>query len=589
MSRNRRKTLALAGFMLLAGGLGLLPSAAHANRGQCSQPFTAGADPSASDCLFILGSAVGNQTCDNPCICSPKGTLPPRATDALICLNASVGAPVTLACPCADLKDAAFAFGPGDVTNANIAAQFDAVDYKGAFEPGVDSLTGDWTRNWTVDLHGNFFVWEPATGGTLNGAVPTATGTCPTGTTDVGDETIPAGAGGGSMDVCQLAARYDTDGQTVTLTNDNIYTLGGAGNQGTFIGDGDADNQDASTVANVNLAIEPGTLILGVPSEALKITRGSTINALGTAVDPIVMTAQSQFDDWQAGGDGDTANGEWGGLIVTGFGEANNCNDLTFCDALVEGVITPFAWGGFDNADDSGTITYVVVDKGGFGLAPNTEINSITLFGIGRNSDISFIQANDNTDDGIELFGGEVVIKNAVSTNNWDDSFDTDVGYTGGIQFGLGKQTTVEGDKGFEIDNLVIADTPISEPTFANITMINSIATTGNTVGIGPRSGTGAYFWNGLIVGSERAAIRSENNTVVLNGGVLSDPDDGILQIHNYSIFADPVPTDTYFAATGGGTAADVQTWYEANPNNDTGVDPTISSTGFPGTVDNNP
>ena len=99
MSRNRRKILPFAA-IALAGAMALSSGAAHANLGECSQPFSAGADPSASDCLFILSSAVGNSTCDNPCICAPKGTLPARATDALLCLNYSVGAgtPAFIAC-----------------------------------------------------------------------------------------------------------------------------------------------------------------------------------------------------------------------------------------------------------------------------------------------------------------------------------------------------------------------------------------------------------------------------------------------------------------------------------------------------------
>jgi hypothetical protein len=101
---------------------------------------------------------------------------------------------------------------------------------------------------------------------------------------------------------------------------------------------------------------------------------------------------------------------------------------------------------------------------------PSSEINSITLYGIGRNTDFSFMQANDNSDDGIEIFGGEAVFDHLVSTNNFDDTFDTDEGFLGGIQFGLGIQSSVEGDKGFEFDNKVIGDAPISEPTFANIT-----------------------------------------------------------------------------------------------------------------------
>jgi len=73
---------------------------ARAALGDCSQPVSAGAAPVATDCLFILGVAVGLQTCDPACICAPKGTLPTSATDALVCLNASVGVPVDLQCPC---------------------------------------------------------------------------------------------------------------------------------------------------------------------------------------------------------------------------------------------------------------------------------------------------------------------------------------------------------------------------------------------------------------------------------------------------------------------------------------------------------
>ena len=73
---------------------------ARAATGDCSQPVSAGAQPVATDCLFILNAAVGLQSCDPACICAPKGTLPTSATDALVCLNATVGVPVDLQCPC---------------------------------------------------------------------------------------------------------------------------------------------------------------------------------------------------------------------------------------------------------------------------------------------------------------------------------------------------------------------------------------------------------------------------------------------------------------------------------------------------------
>jgi hypothetical protein len=54
----------------------------------------------ASDCLFILRTAVASVLCVPECICAPKGSLPVSATDALLCLTSVVGAPVALDCPC---------------------------------------------------------------------------------------------------------------------------------------------------------------------------------------------------------------------------------------------------------------------------------------------------------------------------------------------------------------------------------------------------------------------------------------------------------------------------------------------------------
>lgn len=67
----------------------------------CSQPVSAGSAPVATDCLFILQAAVGTQICSSECVCAPTGTLPAKATDALLCLRHSVGDDsVPLQCPC---------------------------------------------------------------------------------------------------------------------------------------------------------------------------------------------------------------------------------------------------------------------------------------------------------------------------------------------------------------------------------------------------------------------------------------------------------------------------------------------------------
>jgi hypothetical protein len=67
---------------------------------RCAQPVSTGAKPVASDCLFILRTAIGVQSCSPECACAPKGTLPVKATDALLCLKNATGQAVTLNCPC---------------------------------------------------------------------------------------------------------------------------------------------------------------------------------------------------------------------------------------------------------------------------------------------------------------------------------------------------------------------------------------------------------------------------------------------------------------------------------------------------------
>ena len=43
---------------------------------------------------------VGLEVCNPSCLCAPKGTEPPSATDALVCLRGVTGQTVTLDCPC---------------------------------------------------------------------------------------------------------------------------------------------------------------------------------------------------------------------------------------------------------------------------------------------------------------------------------------------------------------------------------------------------------------------------------------------------------------------------------------------------------
>jgi len=84
------------------GVIWLLPGIAWAGHGDCGQPVTSGSAPSASDCLYILQTAVAIQTCSpTPCICDTASPTGVTATDSLQCMRKAVGQNVQLNCPCA--------------------------------------------------------------------------------------------------------------------------------------------------------------------------------------------------------------------------------------------------------------------------------------------------------------------------------------------------------------------------------------------------------------------------------------------------------------------------------------------------------
>lgn len=517
----------------LAGGLAPL---AHAGAGSCAQPVSAGAGPVATDCLFILRAAVGTTTCTDPCICQPRGVAPTRASDALVCLQFSVGQPVTIDCPCGtpDVESSEYTFDPDTaIADPNIAARYEKTTYYGAFSQDQDASVGDWTQDWTVNVHGNNKVWEPADGGTLNGAAPTANGACPAGTTDIGDQTLPASVGGGAMDLCELAGRYDTDGQTITLTNDNIYRINQTATTGTIFGNGDALDVVAPSITPpmgytnpvaTHLVIEQGTLVLAGAGEALVISRGSDITVTGTRADPVVFDSQVSFDAWVGGNDNGGAQGQWSGLVMTGFGIINTCDDATSCDAEVEGIDGTVFYGSPNTSGvtdwDCGDISYLVVDSPGFdqnGMGDDTQ--GLTVYGCDYPTELSYIQVNNSLDDGMEFFGGSAVGDHFVATNCLDDSFDSDFGYQGGIQFGLVIQGP-DGDKGFEADNSdsVGAFSPLSKPNYANITVLNNPLTPTSGGGLSLRTQGGMNMWNVIQTNGKGYGIRSEATTGTVRG-----------------------------------------------------------------------
>lgn len=248
----------------------------------------------------------------------------------------------------------------------------------------------------------------------------------------------------------------------VTWTADKIYKLVG------FVRVGEEAVKGTITKKTV-LTIEAGTLIIGdrATKGTLIVQRGSQIIANGTATNPIVMTSERAVGEREAG--------DWGGLVICGQAP----NNLAEADRELEGSYGAFH-GGTDVADNSGSYKYVRVEFAGIPINPNQEVNSYTFGSVGSATVVDYLQASFGLDDSFEWFGGNVNCKHLIAYKGLDDDFDTDNGFSGYVQYGIGIRGTTQADQsgsnGFECDNNAqgSALTPFTSAIFANMTIIGA-------------------------------------------------------------------------------------------------------------------
>jgi tRNA A-37 threonylcarbamoyl transferase component Bud32 len=225
--------------------------------------------------------------------------------------------------------------------------------------------------------------------------------------------------------------------------------------------------------AGATLTIEPGTLVLG-DSETrgtLVVLPGARIVAAGTATAPIVFTSSKP--------EGERRAGDWGGIIVLGRA-AINVRDVDGASIAgriegLEQVGDEAAYGGARDDDDSGVLSYVRIEYPGVEIAPNNEINGLTLAGVGRETRVDHVQVYRPLDDCFEFFGGNVDARYLVCDAPGDDAFDWDQGFRGRLQFLLmrGTPDASQSSNGFEGDGDPngVGVTPRSAPTVWNVTL----------------------------------------------------------------------------------------------------------------------
>ena len=255
----------------------------------------------------------------------------------------------------------------------------------------------------------------------------------------------------------------------------------------------------------VTLTIPAGTHLEGDAEfgqvAVLAIEKGAKINAQGTASEPIVFTSNAATP----------APGDWGGIVICG-------NALTNLGQNVQAEVTGLTYGGTNAADNSGVLSYVVVEYAGALINENAEFNGVTFYAVGSATTVNNIFVYQGSDDAFEWFGGSVNGTNLVAIGNQDDSFDWTEGWNGTVSNMYSDQSSAltfsSDSRGVEADSNQAEPTkaPISNPTLSNITLIgrNNAAVT-SEAGLMLRRGTHGKINNVFVkdfIGTGSAAIK---------------------------------------------------------------------------------
>ena len=307
-----------------------------------------------------------------------------------------------------------------------------------------------------------------------------------------------------------------------TWTSNNTYLLSGT----VYVDSG------------ITLTIQPGTIIRGndlIANSSLIVKKGGRVIAQGTSTNPIVFTSNKPI--------GSRTVGDWGGVILLGRATMNQ--GVGFIEGLA--AISDHQYGGSDDNDNSGILSYVRIEYGGYVFAQNKEINGLTMGAVGRGTQIDHIQCSFINDDAFEWYGGAVNCKYLVSYRNVDDDFDSDFGYHGFVQYGLSVRDPQLADpsyslpsgastsEGFESDNDAAGSTlqPFTNATFANFTMIGPFRGN-NSSNVHPAFRRGARIRRNSQIKIINTIFTDWNSGVFIDGSACeANATNGLLSVHN--------------------------------------------------------
>jgi hypothetical protein len=364
---------------------------------------------------------------------------------------------------------------------------------------------------------------------------PVVTAGCPTNTTD-------SGLTFKDKPTCILSGRITSD---THLTSNNTYLLEGQ----VVIG------ENVVAGEKTQLTIDAGTFIFNTGGvHLLVVDRNGQIQANGSAAKPIIFTYEGDETATE-----DT-RGQWGGLVINGSATINEAG------GVADGEGASGLYGGTNDTDNSGSMTYVQVKYAGRVFTESDELNGIAFQGVGSGTNIDYVQVHNNSDDGVEFFGGTVNAKHLFLTGNEDDSIDWTQGWTGKVQFaavrmGSSSDHCIEADNNGDNNDA----TPRSNPTIANLTCSGGFNDDGQ--GVRLREGTSATITNSVIAGFSSYCVDIDQDATFNNAGGSIAGLNGNLVMRNTRVSA-----GCAFSASSGDIFS-VADWYAAQIGSGSGTD----------------
>ena len=187
----------------------------------------------------------------------------------------------------------------------------------------------------------------------------------------------------------------------------------------------------------VTLTIPAGTNIIadnGGTDVYIAVLMGGKIMINGSSSSPVVMSSPN-------------ANpGDWGGLTLCG-------KAVTTAGENATAEVGGFIYGGNDDGDSSGSITYLVIKGTGAQIDEESQYNGVSFYAVGSGTTVNNVAVINGSDDGVEFFGGTVSVTNLFLQNNEDDAIDWTEGWSGTVNNAYiehtieGFSTALEGDK----------------------------------------------------------------------------------------------------------------------------------------------